>query len=111
MGTTEHHQFICVSLLANMLASVLGMTSRQGFFTSLDGDFSEVSSSKTVVLRTMDAPSDLACSQKCFADNKCAFKSFDTITKTCELYQSISVARIRQRVQISKKVTVGSNKF
>ena len=90
-----------------MLALAFGDASRRGFFISLDDDTSNTSSSETVVLNTMSLPSDLACSQKCFANEQCAYKSFDRTTKKCHLYKSVSLVGANKVAAISKKVTVG----
>eukprot|EP00795_Rhopilema_esculentum_P013222 gene13222-4040_t len=70
--------------------SVVGIDSRAGSFTDVSLDTQSKFGVVNKILKKISLPSDLACSQKCFADEKCIFKKFSDETKLCTLYQSLS---------------------
>ena len=92
-------------LLIAMPKSVSCLQSRKGFFND-DIDPSTLQSSKTIELATIDVPSDLACSQKCFANELCSYKSYDANSGKCQLYKQISSDDVKHRKRIAMKVNV-----
>jgi len=90
-------------LLTSILSSVSCMQSRKGFFID-DIDPSTLQFSKTIKLATIDVPSDLACSQKCFANELCSYKSYDSNSGKCQLYKQISSDDVKHRRRIAMKV-------
>ena len=99
-----HVVFISL-LLTSILISVSCIQSRKGFFID-DIDLSTLQFSKTIKLATIDAPSDLACSQKCFANEFCSYKSYDSNSGKCQLYKQISSDDVKQLKRIAMKVNV-----
>ena len=99
-------------LLTSILSSVTCIQSRKGFFID-DIDPSTLQSSKTSKLTTIDVPSDLACSQKCFANELCSYKSYDSNSGKCQLYKQISSDDVKQqnKVSMKAKVSLSSNIF
>ena len=76
---------------------------RKGFFID-DGDNSDEAGSRSELLKAIKTPSELACSQKCFANDQCRFKSFDMDTGRCELYsEAFAVA---QKKKMLKRINV-----
>ena len=92
--------------------SVSCLQSRKGFFIN-NIDPSTLQSSKTIELATVDVPSNLACSQKCFANELCSYKSYDSNSRKCQLYKEISSEDGKQLKRIARKVNVSlsSNVF
>ena len=99
-------------LLIAIPNSVSCLQSRKGFFID-DIDPSILQSSKTIELATIDVPSDLACSQKCFANELCSYKSYDSNSSKCQLYKEISSDDVKQQKRLAMKVNVSlsSNVF
>ena len=93
-------------LLIAIPNSVACLQSRKGFFIDNDIDPSTLQSSKTIELATIDVPSDLACSQKCFANELCSYKSYDSNSRKCQLYKEISSEDGKQLKRIARKVNV-----
>ncbi len=109
MGTLSKksvQKYALIILLSQILGLAFGIESRKGFFTSLDADDVKEDSIKSVLLKTLSVPSELSCSQKCFADDQCAYKSFYPTSSKCKLYKSVSPANVRKDAMTSKKVTV-----
>ena len=92
-------------LLTSIFSSVSCMQSKKGFFIG-DIDTSTLQSSKTSKLATIDVPSDLACSQKCFANELCSYKSYDSTSGKCQLYKQISSDDVKYRRNIAMLVNV-----
>ena len=92
-------------LLTSIFSSVFCLQSRKGFFIN-NIDPSPLQSSKTIELATIYVPSDLACSQKCFANELCSYKSYDSNSGKCQLYKEISSEDGKQPKGIAMKVNV-----
>ena len=98
---------IAIVLLIKLLCSKdISADVRKGFFVNLDAESTDQLSSKSLLLKTVTAPSDLSCSHKCFANDKCSYKAFDPATKQCALYAKISQVEVNKMVTVGKKVTV-----
>ena len=104
--------FLAFLLLTSILTSASCLLSRKGFFID-DIDPSTLQSSRTIELATIDVPSDLACSQKCFANKLCSYKSYDSNSGKCQLYKEISSDDVKQQKRLTMKVNVSlsSNVF
>ena len=92
-------------LLIVMSNSVSCLQSRKGFFID-DIDQSTLQTPKTIELATIDVPSDLACSQKCYANELCSYKSYDSNSGKCLLYKERSSEDGKQLMRIAMKVNV-----
>ena len=103
------HAFILVISLSQISDYlVCGLGSRKGFF--LDNvDPEQVGSSKTVLLKTVHVPSELACAQKCFGNELCSYKSFDFLSGKCQLFKEISSDDVIMQKKVSQKVIVSLN--
>ena len=99
-------KYALIVLLSQVLCLAIGVDSRKGFFTNLDADAVKEDSIKSVLLKTLSVPSELSCSQKCFADDQCAYKLFYPTSNKCELYKSVSPAIGSIKAVKSKKVQV-----
>ena len=100
---------IAIVLLIKLLCSKdISADVRKGFFVNLDAESTHQLSSKSVLLKTVTAPSDLSCSHKCLANDQCTYKAFDPATKQCGLYQNISQVKVNESAIVSKKVDVVS---
>ena len=104
--SVQIHVFII--LFSQILGLAFGIESRKGFFTRLDADDVKEDSIKSVLLRTLSVPSELSCSQKCFANDQCAYKLFYLASNKCELYKSLSLASVKREAIASKKIVVRS---
>ena len=102
---SDLHIFISLLLLTGISKSLSALHSRKGFFLD-DIDPAKLDSSKTISLKTVYAPSELACSQKCFGIELCSYKSFDPFSGKCELLREISSEDVKKKKKVSKKVNV-----
>ena len=92
-------------LLTGISKSLSALHSRKGFFLD-DIDPAELDSSETISLKTVYVPSELACSQICFGNELCSYKSFDSVNGKCELLREISSEDVKKKKKVSKKVNV-----
>ena len=96
--------FFMIWLLSGISKSVFSSDSRKGAFLGVDN--SDLVSSQSILLKTVHVQSELACSQKCLANDFCLYKLFDDVNKRCELYREISSEDARKKENIRKKVKV-----
>ena len=99
------HIFLLFLLLTGISKSSSVLHSRKGFFID-DIDPAKVALSETISLKTVYVPSELACSQKCFGNELCSYKSFDSLNGKCELYREISSEDVKKQKKVLKKVIV-----
>ena len=97
--------FISLLLLTGISKSLSALHSRKGFFLD-DVDPAKLASSKTISLKTVFVPSELACSQKCFGNELCSYKAFDPVNGKCELLREVSSEDVKKKKKVSKKVNV-----
>lgn len=97
----------CLPLV--FMISVSAFESRKGYFSEVDTQ--KVLAPSTMELESLQVPSDLACSQRCFANEFCSYKFFHSTSGTCSLYQRISSTDAIKLKEISKKVNVSCYLF
>ena len=98
--------FISLLLLTGISKSLSALHSRKGFFLD-DIDPAKLDSSETISLKTVYAPSELACSQICFGNELCSYKSFDPVNGKCELLREVSSEDVKKKKKkVSKKVNI-----
>ena len=108
MGLRRFILVISLTQIFNYFVS--GLDSRKGFFIDVV-DPKQVGSSKTVLLKTVHVPSDLACAQKCFGNELCSYKSFDFLSGKCHLFKEISSNDVVMQKKVLQKVIVSLNKY